>query len=187
METEMKFDSLVVHAGDRKRNGGVVASTTPINLDHVLSTIQPKLDRVFAHEEEGYSYARYNNPTVDALEELTTRSMAVRLTRLRFRDRCFRWHSGGADRSGSSVVASHSLYGAAVKLFDQILGPLGIETSTWIFATPTQWRGDRHENPAASFWRASRTRFFGSATRRIAEFAHGVVRLWLWTAPSLRR
>ena len=31
-----------------------------------------QLDRVFAHETEGYCYARYDNPTTAALEELIT-------------------------------------------------------------------------------------------------------------------
>ena len=73
METKMKFDSLVVHAGDRKRNGGVVPSTTPIHLGTTyFYDSATTLDRIFGHEEEGYSYARYNNPTAEALEELTT-------------------------------------------------------------------------------------------------------------------
>ena len=48
-------------------------STTPIHLGTTyFYDSAATLDRVFGHEEEGYSYARYNNPTTDALEELTT-------------------------------------------------------------------------------------------------------------------
>jgi cystathionine beta-lyase/cystathionine gamma-synthase len=131
METEMKFDSLVVHAGDRKRNGGVVASTTPIHLGTTFFyDSATKLDRVFGHEEEGYSYARYNNPTADALEELTTAldgghgslacasGMAAVQVAIQ---------AALTDRA-PRVVASQSIYGATIKLFDQILEPLGIET-----------------------------------------------------------
>ena len=127
----MRFDSLVVHAGDRKRKGGVVPSTTPINLGTTYFYDSAEtLDRVFAHEEEGYSYARYNNPTLDALEELTTQleegygslACASGMAALQVAIQ-----AALTDRA-PRIVASHSLYGATVRLFDQILAPLGIET-----------------------------------------------------------
>ncbi len=70
----MKFESKVVHAGDRKRNGSkAIPSTTPIHLasTYFYETAE-QLDRIFGHEEEGPSYARYENPTNSALEELVT-------------------------------------------------------------------------------------------------------------------
>jgi cystathionine beta-lyase/cystathionine gamma-synthase len=127
----MKFDSLVVHAGDRKRTGGVVPSTTPINLGTTYFYDSAEtLDRVFAHEEEGYSYARYNNPTLDALEELTTKleegygslACASGMAALQVAIQ-----AALTDRA-PRIVASHSIYGATVRLFDQILAPLGVET-----------------------------------------------------------
>src|SRR6185312_15207155 len=127
----MKFDSLVVHAGDRKRNGGVIPSTTPIHLGTTyFYESAATLDRVFGHEEEGFSYARYNNPTSEALEELTTAME--------------RGHGSLACASGMAalqialqaalidraprIVAAQSIYGASIKLFDQVFGSLGVET-----------------------------------------------------------
>lgn len=127
----MKFDSLVVHAGDRKRKGGVVPSTTPIHLGTTYFYDSAEtLDRVFGHEEEGYSYARYNNPTLDALEDLTTQleeghgslACASGMAALQVAIQ-----AALTDRA-PRVVAAHSIYGATVKLFDQILAPLGVET-----------------------------------------------------------
>ena len=76
----MKFDSLVVHAGDRKRNGGgVISSTTPIHLGTTYYYESAEtLDRIFGHEEEGFSYARFSNPTSDALEPATNAPTDVR-------------------------------------------------------------------------------------------------------------
>lgn len=128
----MKFDSLVVHAGDRKRNGGVVPSTTPIHLGTTyFYQNAATLDRIFGHEEEGYSYARYNNPTSEALEELTTAleeghgslACASGMAALQIA-----FQAALLDRN-PHILASQSIYGATIKLFDQVLGPLGIETT----------------------------------------------------------
>jgi cystathionine beta-lyase/cystathionine gamma-synthase len=129
----MKFDSLVVHAGDRKRNGGgVVSSTTPIHLGTTyFYENAATLDRIFAHEEEGFSYARFNNPTSDALEQLTTAiecghgslACASGMAALQIA-----FQAALTDRP-LRILAAQSIYGATIKLFDQVLGPLGIETS----------------------------------------------------------
>jgi cystathionine beta-lyase/cystathionine gamma-synthase len=132
LEKEMKFDSLVVHAGDRKRNGGVIPSTTPIHLGTTyFYESAATLDRIFGQEEEGYSYARYNNPTSEALEELTTAlenghgslACASGMAALQIA-----FQAALMDRN-PRIVASQSIYGASIKLFDQVLGPLGIETT----------------------------------------------------------
>jgi cystathionine gamma-synthase/methionine-gamma-lyase len=132
VEKEMKFDSLVVHAGDRKRNGGVVPSTTPIHLGTTyFYESASTLDRIFGHEEEGYSYARYNNPTSEALEELTTEldeghgslACASGMAALQIA-----LQAALMDRN-PHIVASQSIYGATIKLFDQVLAPFGVETT----------------------------------------------------------
>ncbi len=129
----MKFESQVVHAGDRKRkNGGYTASTTPIHLGTTYFYDNAEtLDRVLGNEEEGFSYSRYSNPTNNALEELTTAieggfgslatasgmnaiQMAVQAALL--------------DRP-HSIVTSNAIYGATVKLFDQVFEPFGVEIS----------------------------------------------------------
>lgn len=127
----MKFDSLVVHAGDRKRDGGVIPSTTPIHLGTTyFYESAATLDRVFGHEEEGFSYARYNNPTSEALEELTTAmegghgslACASGMAALQIA-----FQAALMDRA-PRIVAAQSIYGASIKLFDQVFGSLGVET-----------------------------------------------------------
>jgi cystathionine beta-lyase/cystathionine gamma-synthase len=132
LETEMKFDSLVVHAGDRKRGRGVVPSTTPIYLGTTyFYENAATLDRIFAHEEEGFSYGRYDNPTSHALEELTTTlegghgslACASGMAALQIA-----FQAALMDRT-PHILSAQSIYGATIKLFDQVLGPLGVETS----------------------------------------------------------
>lgn len=129
----MKFESQVVHAGDRKRtNGAAVPSTTPIHLSTTyFYESSERLDRVFGEEEEGFSYSRYASPTNEALEELTTclegghgslaTASGMSAVQIAFQ-------AALLDRP-HSVLASHSIYGATVGLLDQVLGAFGVKAS----------------------------------------------------------
>jgi cystathionine gamma-synthase/methionine-gamma-lyase len=126
----MKFETQVVHAGDRKRERPTaIPSTTPIHLatTYFYETAE-QLDRVFGHEEEGPSYARYDSPTNSALEELTTAlenghgSLATcsGMTALQMA-----FQAALLDRP-HSIVSSSSIYGATVKLLDQVMAPFDV-------------------------------------------------------------
>lgn len=128
----MKFESQVVHKGDRKRcNGGPVPSTTPINLATTFFyDSAAKLDRIMGNEEQGFSYSRYGNPTNEALEELiaslecgvgslaTSSGMSAIQIALQ---------AALIDRA-KSVVASNALYGATIKMFDQVFAAFDVDT-----------------------------------------------------------
>ena len=67
----MKIETKAVHAGDRKKAGRHVPVTTPIyTASSFFYDDMEQLDRVFGQEETGFCYARYDNPTNAALEEL---------------------------------------------------------------------------------------------------------------------
>jgi cystathionine beta-lyase/cystathionine gamma-synthase len=127
----MKFESQVVHVGDRKRHPGqVVPATTPIHLSSTyFYDSAATLDRVLGHEEKGFCYARYASPTNVALEELTTEleggagSLATASGMAAVQIAC---QAALLDRP-HSVIASHSIYGATVGFLDQILEPAGVE------------------------------------------------------------
>jgi cystathionine beta-lyase/cystathionine gamma-synthase len=125
----VKIHTKAVHAGDRKKAGAHIPVTTPI---HTATTYfyesMEQLDRIFSQEEQGYCYARYENPSNAALEELVTAlenghgalacasgmaavQMAV-VTAL-------------ADRR-KSVVAANAVYGATVSLLLNVLEPTGV-------------------------------------------------------------
>ncbi|HEX4771765.1 MAG TPA: PLP-dependent aspartate aminotransferase family protein [Bryobacteraceae bacterium] len=128
----MKFESQVVHAGDRKRACGHIPSTVPIHLGTTFFyNSAEKLDRVMGNEEEGFSYSRYGNPTNQALEELaqamesgagalaTSSGMAAIQIAVQ---------AALLDRP-HSIVASNALYGATIKMFDQVFAPFDVDVT----------------------------------------------------------
>ena len=125
----MKIHTKAVHAGDRKRAGMHIPSTTPIHT--ATSYFYPsmaQLDRVFAGEEKGYCYARYDNPSAAALEEL--------MCQLEGGDAALACASGMAalhtailsaltDRR-RSIVAANAMYGQTVSLLMDVFEPAGV-------------------------------------------------------------
>lgn len=129
----MKFETKVVHAGDRKREPPKgTPSTTPIYLASTYFYDRSEtLDRIFGHEEEGPSYSRYSNPTNEALEELTTAleggfgSLATcsGMTALQLA-----FQAALLDKA-PRIVSASAIYGATMKMMDVVLAPLNIETT----------------------------------------------------------
>jgi cystathionine beta-lyase/cystathionine gamma-synthase len=125
----VKIQTKAVHAGDRKRAGSQVPATTPIyTAASYFYDSMEELDRVFAHEQDGFCYARYDNPTNAALEELTAAlegghgalacgsgMAAIHIALL----------AALADRR-KSVLAANALYGATISLLMNVLEPMGI-------------------------------------------------------------
>src|SRR6185437_15766082 len=69
----MKINSKAVHVGDRKKAGAFVPVTTPVyTATSFTYDSMETLDRVLGREEPGFSYARYDSPTANGLEELIT-------------------------------------------------------------------------------------------------------------------
>jgi cystathionine gamma-synthase/methionine-gamma-lyase len=118
-----------VHAGERRKAAAQTPVTTPIYTAASYSCdSMEQLDRIFGREEEGYCYARYDNPTnaaleaqVNALENghgaLACASGMVALqmalaTALMDRRR--------------SIVAADALYGASVGLLMNVFEPSGV-------------------------------------------------------------
>lgn len=129
----MKFETKVVHSGDRKREAQkATPSTTPIYLSstYFYETAET-LDRIFGHEEEGQSYSRYTNPTNEALEELTTAleggfgSLATSsgMTGLQLA-----FQAALMDKA-PRIVSASAIYGATMKMLDVVLAPFQIETT----------------------------------------------------------
>ncbi|MCU0228340.1 MAG: PLP-dependent aspartate aminotransferase family protein [Bryobacterales bacterium] len=127
----MKLQTRAVHAGDRKATGQHVPVTTPIHT--AASYFYPQsemLDKIFGHEEHGYAYARYDNPTNAALEQL--------LASLEGADGALATASGMVALQATlmtclaerrkRVLCAEALYGATVKLLMNVLEPYGVET-----------------------------------------------------------
>jgi cystathionine beta-lyase/cystathionine gamma-synthase len=134
-----RFDTRAVHAGEKRPsceppNGSasyypvstpIFASTT-FSHDDVATT-----DRILGGEEPGYSYARYDNPTVRAFED------ALASLEGTGEHRAFAFASGMAAMhaallsaeltNGATVLAAEQLYGSTATLLVQIFGSMGVE------------------------------------------------------------
>jgi cystathionine beta-lyase/cystathionine gamma-synthase len=141
MEKPKRFETRAVHSGERRadqngKDGSFYPISTPIYAATTFS--HPNIettDRVLGGEQEGYSYARYDNPTVRAFEEA--------LASLEAPDgvpeaRAFAFASGmaathaalaAAELSGdATVLAAEQLYGSTATLLVQVFGANGVDT-----------------------------------------------------------
>ena len=128
-EIAVQIHTKAVHAGDRKKPGPAIPTTTPI---YTASTFayekMEELDRIFGREVPGYSYSRYDSPTSAALEELST-ALESGHGSLACASGMSALHIGVlaalADRR-KSVLAADALYGATVSLLMTVLEPMGV-------------------------------------------------------------
>jgi cystathionine beta-lyase/cystathionine gamma-synthase len=125
----MSLFTKAVHAGDRKKAGPHVPATTPIYTatSYFYDSVET-LDKIFGHEMEGQSYARYENPTNSALEEVAatlengagalacSSGMAALQTAITV---------ALLDRP-KSIVAASDMYGATLNLLTKIFDPMGV-------------------------------------------------------------
>jgi cystathionine gamma-synthase/methionine-gamma-lyase len=125
----LQIHSKAVHAGDRKKLGPHVPITTPIyTASSYFYESMEQLDRIFGREEQGPCYARYDNPSAAALEELVA-SLENGHGALACASGMAAIHmavvAALADRR-KSVVAANATYGATVSLLMNVLEPMGV-------------------------------------------------------------
>jgi len=125
----LQIHSKAVHAGDRKKLGPHIPTSTPIYTasSYVYESME-QLDRIFGQEETGPCYARYDNPSASALEELVT-SLEGGHGALACSSGMAAIHmavlAALTDRR-KSVVAANATYGATVSLLMKVLDPMGV-------------------------------------------------------------
>jgi len=137
---ELHPDTLAVRAGTERtqfrEHGEAMYLTSSFVFDSAAAAA-----RRFSGEEEGNVYARFTNPTVTAFQE--------RLAALEGAEFCVATASGmsailacvmGLLSAGDHIVASQSLFGATVQLFNNILARFGIETSYVSLTSPEAWQ-----------------------------------------------
>ena len=125
----MQIHTKAVHAGDRKKPGPAVPTTTPIYTATTFAYEKfEELDRIFGREIPGYSYSRYDNPTNAALEELSA-ALESGHGALACASGMAALHiavlAALTDRR-KSILAADSLYGATVSLLMTVLEPMGV-------------------------------------------------------------
>src|ERR671910_649697 len=137
MEQPRRFETRAVHSGERRggrnENGSFFPISTPIYASTTFSHADIETtDRILGGEQQGYSYARYDNPTVVAFEEALASLEAPYLNA-----RAFAFASGMSAMHaaltaaelgpGATVLAAEQLYGSTATLLVQIFGTLGVE------------------------------------------------------------
>ncbi len=136
------FETRAVHSGERRsgqqdgkaHNGGYQPISTPIYASTTFwhPDIQTT-DRVLGGEEAGYSYTRYNNPTVAAFEEAMAALEAPEggIEAVAFASGMAAMHAAltaSEVTAGATVLAAEQLYGSTATLLLQIFGASDVET-----------------------------------------------------------
>lgn len=132
-------ETLAVRTGQARSAHGEHSEALYLTSSFVFESAAQAARR-FSGEEEGNVYARFSNPTVSTFEE--------RLAALEGAEDAVATASGMAAimatvlahlKQGDHIVASKSLFGATVQLFNNILSRTGITTSYVSQTDPAAW------------------------------------------------
>jgi O-succinylhomoserine sulfhydrylase len=139
MSDDFELETLALHTGIHRSQFNEHSEALYLTSSFVFDNAAQAAAR-FSGAEPGNIYSRFTNPTVTAFEE--------RLAALEGAEACVATSSGmsailacvmGLLSAGDHVVASRSLFGATVNLFNNILKRFNIET-TFVSATDmTAW------------------------------------------------
>lgn len=134
MPDQLKPETLALRTGIHRSQFNEHSEAIYLTSSFVFDSAAQAAAR-FSGEEPGNIYSRFTNPTVTALEE--------RLAAMEGAETCVATSSGmsailacvmGLLSAGDHIVASQSLFGATVNLFNNILKKFDVET-TFVSAT----------------------------------------------------
>ncbi len=134
MSDHLEPETLAIHTGIHRSQFNEHSEALYLTSSFVFDNAAQAAAR-FSGEEPGNIYSRFTNPTVTALEE--------RLAALEEAETCIATSTGmsailasvmGLLSAGDHIVASRSLFGATVNLFNNILKRFNIDT-TFVSAT----------------------------------------------------
>ncbi|SFW21987.1 O-succinylhomoserine sulfhydrylase [Nitrosovibrio sp. Nv17] len=151
MSDDLELETLALHTGIHRSQFNEHSEALYLTSSFVFDSAAQAAAR-FSGAEPGNIYSRFTNPTVKAFEE--------RLAALEGAQACVATSSGmsailacvmGLLSAGDHVVASRSLFGATVSLFNNILSRFAIET-TFVSATdPAAWEAALRPNTRLLF------------------------------------
>ncbi|MBU0688681.1 MAG: O-succinylhomoserine sulfhydrylase [Gammaproteobacteria bacterium] len=139
-DNEYQLETLAVRAGRAQtpfmEHGEAMFLTSSFTFDNAAQAA-----RRFIGEEPGNIYARFTNPTTSMFEE--------RLAALEGAEQCVATSSGmaailaccmGLLKAGDHIIASRSLFGSTINLFNNYFKKFGVET-TYVSATDVaEWQ-----------------------------------------------
>ena len=136
-EAHYQLDSLAVRAGTERSQFHEHSEALFLTSSFVFDSAEQAAKR-FIGEEPGNIYSRFTNPTVTMFEQ--------RLAALEGAEQCVATASGMSAilstcmallKAGDHVVASQSIFGSTVNLFNNVLKKFGVET-TFVSATEVE-------------------------------------------------
>lgn len=150
-ESTYQPETLAVHAGTARSQFGEHSEALFLTSSFVFDNAAQAAAR-FIGEQPGNIYSRFTNPTVTMFEE--------RLAAMEGAEQCVATASGmsailacvmGLLKAGDHIVASRSLFGASVNLFNNIIKKFGVET-TYVSATDVaEWKAAVRPNTRLLF------------------------------------
>jgi len=150
-EENYQPDTLGIRAGTVRSQFGEHSEALFLTSSFVFESAAQAAAR-FIGEEPGNIYARFTNPTVTMFEQ--------RLAALEGAEQCVATASGmaailacvmGVLKAGDHVVASVSLFGATVNLFNNIIRKFGIETTYVSASNVAEWQAAVRPNTRLFF------------------------------------
>ena len=129
MNDEWDFDTRAVRAGTRRTGFGEHAEALFLTSSFVFDSAAQAAER-FANSGDHFVYSRFSNPTVAMFQD--------RLAALEGAEACLATSSGMSSiftcclalvNAGDHIVASQSIFGATVQLFNTIHARFGVETT----------------------------------------------------------
>lgn len=166
-------DTLAVRAGTQRSQFQEHSEALYLTSSFVFNSAAEAAAR-FSGAEAGPIYARFTNPTVSMFEQ--------RLAAMEGAERCVSFASGmaailatvmGLMKAGEHIVASRSIFGSTVQLFQNILGRFGVETTFVSPTDPAEWRAAVKANTRLFFVESpSNPLTEVSDIRALADIAH---------------
>ncbi|TXI17759.1 MAG: O-succinylhomoserine sulfhydrylase [Nitrosomonas sp.] len=151
MSDDLQPETLAIRAGIHRSQFNEHSEAMYLTSSFVFDSAAQAAAR-FIGNEPGNIYSRFTNPTVSAFEE--------RLAKLEGAEACVATSSGmsailacimGLLSAGDHIVASRSIFGATVNLFNNILSKFNIET-TFVSATDIEsWKAAIQANTKLFF------------------------------------
>lgn len=139
-DSSLHIDTLAVRAALDRSQYGENSEALYLTSGYVQPSAQSAAAR-FANEEEGFTYARYGNPTVASFEK--------RLAAMEGTESAIATASGmsailmlcmGLLKAGDHVVCSRSVFGSTIKLIGGEFGKFGVESSFVSQTDVDEWR-----------------------------------------------
>jgi O-succinylhomoserine sulfhydrylase len=151
MRSSLHPETLAVRAGIARSQFNEHSEALYLTSSFVFKNAAQAAAR-FANEEPGEVYSRFTNPTVTMFQE--------RLAALEGAEACVATSSGMAAimstamslcTAGDHIVAAHSIFGATVQLFTNVLKRFGVETTFVSLKDLDAWREAMRANTKLLF------------------------------------